>query len=138
MSDIRVEYEAVAEAVRVSLDTLRRQGGVLADLRRAEGNLEGTYFVRLFAVFEAALREFWGTTQKGSAGGQRSMILTRHLVASVAGRRDVPGKLRDAVQAVREYRNALTHGSDSLPEAISLRQAKQHLSTFLARLPETW
>lgn len=136
---VEAECDAVRRAVEAARRAERLAGGKSADWRRAADNLDGTYLVRLFAVFESGLRDFWTSTQKGGLlEGERSMILTRHLIESVTARRRIEGELVAEVHAVREYRNTLTHGSAATPDAVPLRDATRGLATFLARLPETW
>ena len=136
---VESEYHALRRAVDASREAERLAGGKSADLARASENLEGTYLVRLFAVFESGLRDYWATTQKGGLQtGQRSMILTRGLIESIATRRTVGSNLLGEVHAVSGYRNALTHGSAAAPSPVPMRDATRSLATFFARLPETW
>src|SRR5208282_815888 len=65
IKDIEGEYQDVRFAVnrlraQVAGDPtlLKRDDGTRAYLNAADGNLEGTYLVRLFAAFEAALRSY--------------------------------------------------------------------------------
>ena len=133
------EYKLVRRAVEALLEAERRAGNMVADLLRAAGNLEGTYFVQQFAVFESALRDYWATTQKGGrAKGSRALTLTRNLIDSLGNGFGLSQRDIAAAQAVREYRNALTHGSSASPTPVTLAAARRGLSTFLARLPETW
>src|SRR5438874_2111004 len=63
------EIEGENKAARFAVDYLKAQAGAAANLfqkddeartylRTADHNLEGTYLVRLFAAFEAALRSY--------------------------------------------------------------------------------
>jgi hypothetical protein len=65
IKDVEDEYCAARFAVNHLNASLTRQSGILkkqgvarAHLRTADANLEGTYLVRLFASFEAALRSY--------------------------------------------------------------------------------
>ena len=63
IKDVEDEYRAARFALNELSTALEQQSGLLrkgglvrAHLRKAHANLEGTYLVRLFASFEAALR----------------------------------------------------------------------------------
>jgi hypothetical protein len=61
------EYWTVRRAVdRLAVDVTRDPSTLgerpsPRDLRSADENLEGTYFVRMFAEFETGVRSFWKT-----------------------------------------------------------------------------
>ena len=134
---VATEYEVVRQALDALVESERQAGGKLATLRNASVNLEGTYFVRQFAVFESGLRDYWATTQKGGRGkGSRALTLTRNLIDSLGNGFGLSQRDIAAVQAVREYRNALTHGGTG-SQVVSLATARRGLSLFFARLPET-
>ena len=65
IKDIEGEYQAARVAVErlkaevaATPDVLKKNDRTRAYLRAADTNLEGTYIVRLFAAFEAALRSY--------------------------------------------------------------------------------
>jgi hypothetical protein len=61
------EWLAATFASQLLDEELKRDSGLfvgrsfeLADVRDGEENLPGTYIIRIFAEFEAALRDVWG------------------------------------------------------------------------------
>lgn len=107
------------------------------DLLATADQLEGTYTVRLYSVFEAALRSFWVT---------RSQTEPRavDLIKSLTARLHVPDDWAKEVHEVREWRNQLVHDLDEPEERrgviapISLTNVRERLQKFLSRLPEEW
>jgi hypothetical protein len=88
---------------------------------------------RLFAEFEAGLREAWVR-----AFGQATSPKTQDLIDSFAARRLIPAPWRAAAHDVRAYRNALIHeGGVDIPP-IGLDEAQGHLCRFFSRLPDDW
>lgn len=62
------EFRAAALAVSALQERVRRDPGTIgtvavtpADVRNCAANLEATYLVRMFAVFEEALRDVWAS-----------------------------------------------------------------------------
>lgn len=107
-------------------------GPKVRDLTSADDNLEGTYLIRMFAEFEAAARTFWRTIRPKTR--PRAEILLDQLGVRLA----VPASVIRGVHAVREYRNQLVHDRQTPSEAVTIKDARRHLSTFLARLPIQW
>ena len=65
---MRVAVDRFKEALEATPDILKKGDEMRENLRDADNHLEGTYLVRLFAAFEAALRrmiEPAATTQRG-------------------------------------------------------------------------
>src|SRR3954454_6418366 len=111
-----VERECRAAVVAVS-ELLRRADAdptllhtakvVHADVRNCLQNVENTYLVRLFAVFEEALREV-----RRVVYGRGGPIKTHALIQQCAARQHVGHDYLTSAHAVREYRNAVVHGGD--------------------------
>lgn len=120
------------ERLRADPAYLRPQRLGLPDAGRMRSGLEATYLIRLYAVFEAALRDAW------LAGfGKATEPPMRDLVEAIAARRrTVAADLRDDVHRVRGHRNALVHGGPGEP--IGLTDARRTLSRYLSHLPEDW
>jgi hypothetical protein len=57
-------------------DLLRKDGEARAYLRDADRNLEGTYLVRLFAAFEAALRSYDRARHNDMSRNDEPMTIT--------------------------------------------------------------
>ncbi|ODU02508.1 MAG: hypothetical protein ABS79_00305 [Planctomycetes bacterium SCN 63-9] len=93
--------------------------------------LEGTYLIRLFAEFEAGLRQFW-RTEKTTNPPMESLI------NGIRRMGRIPAKLTDRVHEVRAFRNALVHDREGESPRISLKEARAHLCKFFSWLPPEW
>lgn len=107
-------------------DDVRRR-----DIGTAAENLEGTYFTRLFAEFETALRLFWGKERT-------THPQMRDLVDGVAATCRIPYDLTAEVHAAREFRNSLIHERQIEVTRVPISSARSALCRFLSRLPENW
>lgn len=134
------EYFAALLAVEYLRDGIRTDAGILKsrglqtrDADNFVDNLEATYLLRLFAEFEAALRDVW-------ANGYRraSSPAARVLIDSVATRCGVPQEDVDNVHTVRVYRNSLVHEGGEAAEPVAFSTARSALGKFIARLPLDW
>src|SRR5271157_2142790 len=74
-----------------------------------KANLESTYIVRLYAEFEAGLRDYWNNHLNRAT--HPSMV---QLLQSLANQRVSTDRLEDA-DAVREYRNFPVHDESGEP-----------------------
>jgi hypothetical protein len=104
-----------------------------ADYHRLARNLEGTFLVRVFAEFEAGLRDLWRDYFK-----KKKPIRTEDLINNVAARCSVHDKALENAHAIRKHRNALVHEAAETADAVSLELARQHLCLFVSRLPLDW
>ena len=120
----------------VTPEFLHKQDEARKYLRRADGNLEGTYLVRLFAAFEAALRSYDRARHNDPTRNQDAAVL----IDTVGGRRGqgISAAVRAGAQAVRRVRNYWAHESDATPEAMTIAEARARLQTYLSWLPEEW
>jgi hypothetical protein len=140
MRSIMREYRIARVAARDLQARLRADPSLLseeqlqvADFHNFRDNLEATYLIRVFAEFEAGLREAWAR-----AFGQATSPKTQDLIDSLAARRLIPAPWRAAAHNVRAYRNALIHeGGVDIPP-IGLDEAQGHLCRFFSRLPDDW
>lgn len=141
------EIEGEYRATRLAVDRLQAQvseapelikqdDNLRAFLRKADSNLEGTYLVRLFAAFEAALRSYDRARHNDPGRAQDAAVL----IDSTGGRRGqgISQAVRDGVHAVRKLRNYWAHESSDMPAALTLAQARARLQTYLSWLPEEW
>ena len=103
----------------------------LRDIRDCHDDLERTYLVRMFAVFEITLREFWERV-----AGRRSHPSVTLLMDRIASRCRIPDHHLTLAHAVREFRNTLVHGGGR--RTLALGEARSHLCRFLANLPREW
>ena len=128
-------------AARLGLDLLAGSGAdadfrlAAASLRRADvadalANLEGTFAVRCFTLFEAALRSFWLARVRPSAPAA-SVLIDR-----VAARCGVTDPLRLGAHEARVYRNALVHEGEA--DRLPLHEVAARLGRYVGRMPKTW
>jgi hypothetical protein len=110
---------------------LERAGCRARDVRDCINDLEDTYLVRVFAVFETALRDYWENCSRS-----KKPTAAEHLLNRVASRRSAGGMIAQ-VHAVRKYRNWVVHGG-ARPSKISLAQGRGYLCRFLGYLPRSW
>lgn len=131
------EYNAARFAVERTLDQARKDPTILrtdvetAHLVTTLSGLEGTYIVRLYAVFEEALRLFWASLRPTNPP-------MHDLIDGVAANRGTPDIDKQNTHAVREYRNSLVHGTEDEIEPITIPVCRSHLCKFLSRLPRQW
>lgn len=103
----------------------------MTDLNSLEDGFEATFHLRLFAEFEAGLREVWLKARK-----RTTVPKTEDLVDALANWRRVPEELLHNVHSVRKFRNTLIHEVGSAAElVISINAARGWLCQFLARMP---
>jgi hypothetical protein len=103
------------------------------DYRNFRDNLEATYLIRLFAEFEAGLREAWELAFR-----RTTVPSVRDLIDSLHAQRVLPDPRRDCVHNIRIYRNALVHEGDEDAEPIGLREACSDLCRSFSGLPHRW
>jgi hypothetical protein len=100
-------------------------------------NLEATYLVRMYAEFEAALRDYWTTYRKKDTHPPMVQLLNH----SIPDQR-FPQDFVDRADEVREYRNCLVHDEQEEPPAtmvtFTVEQARSHLCAYLACLDPNW
>jgi hypothetical protein len=140
LRSVEREYLAAALAVECLREATRADSGVLPqrglrprDADSFADNLEATYIIRLFAEFEAALRDVWASGYR-----RKSEPATRALIDSVATRCGVPQADLDDAHAVRTYRNILVHEGGEEAKPVAFADARSALGRFLARLPIDW
>jgi hypothetical protein len=137
------EYLAAKSAANLLRARLRAdpnygsgQGWEAADGAAFSENLDATYLIRLFAEFEAGLRDYWGNHL-----GRMTHPPISHLMQSVADQRLSVDRLEDA-DAVRQYRNVLVHDEAKKPsediQTFDVPEAKSHLCYFFGRLDPDW
>ncbi len=153
MPNIRFEWhehikkvEGEYRAARIAVDRLKADLLITPDLpiedearnylRQADRNLEGTFLVRLFAAFEAALRSYDRARHNDPTRDEHASVL----IDTIGGRRGVgiSTRVRERAHAVRRVRNYWAHENDALPEPLTIKDAKGRLQEFLSWLPEEW
>jgi hypothetical protein len=103
----------------------------IRDIRQCRQDLEDTFLVRMFAVFESVLRAYWRSGLRRRTHPNMQTLLDR-----VASSRHVPSDRLSTAHSVRDYRNAVVHTGTA--PAVSLADARAYLCTFLSHLPKEW
>ena len=128
-----VAAEALDTRLRNELELLSPHKLKVRDFQKFRDHLSGTYLIRLFAEFEAGLRDLWTDGFK-----QSSVPRMRDLLQGIAARRLISEDAFDGANAVRSYRNALVHDRDTEVEAMSFRDARRRLSHYFSYVPLDW
>ncbi|OJW24657.1 MAG: hypothetical protein BGO49_06360 [Planctomycetales bacterium 71-10] len=144
VTEVWGEYKATRAAVdrlRAALQTApdlaaQLEGPARDNLKNAHLNLEGTYIVRLFAAFEAALRSY-DRSRHGDPGRRADASA---MIDEIGGKRNrgLPMADRNRAHAVRRVRNDWAHESDVDPGPMSVDVARASLQKFLSELPDSW
>ena len=107
------------------------RGRVALSLR---ANLEGTYLIRMFASFEAGLRDAWRNVFDRSTEPPM-----RDLIEAIAARTLIPDDWLQRAHRVRRHRNGLVHeGAAADVEATSIKTSKEILCRFFSKIPSDW
>jgi hypothetical protein len=114
----------------------RNQAWQARDGAAFNANLESAYIIRLYAEFEAGLRDYWANCRKKTTNPPMAQLLQ-----SLASQRISIDHLEDA-DAVRAYRDFLVHSeSGELPpdmRAFTVAESNAHLCYFFGRLDPDW
>jgi hypothetical protein len=140
IKDVEREYRVASYAGELLDEHLAAKPDALAvlDLRRRDAvrfraNLEPTYLIRVYAEFEACLREAWRR-----AFGRKTFPKMEVLIDRIGDLRQVPAGLVTEVHQVRGYRNDVVHDVRRGEARVSLGQARSHLCSYIGRLPLDW
>ena len=142
LADVRDEFvsarTALSIAARAAQDeqraqrTIREEGITLHDLRQCAENLDITYLLRLFAEFEAVLRDYYANGMHRTTRPQMEPLMD-----AIGSRRHMPAGHLQAAHEVREYRNDVVH--DHLRNTIfDFAECRSRLARFVSMLPRTW
>ncbi len=105
------EYYAMNMAARRMLDVEWVDLGQVPnnlqqrDLVNAAYRLESTYLIRLYADFEAGVRECWASLRN-------TQPMMKLLMESMTARRGIPMEVHKAADCVREIRNDCVHHAE--------------------------
>jgi hypothetical protein len=132
----RFAVERLKAAVVATLDILKNDDSVRAHLGETDSNLEGTYLVRIFAAFEAALRSYDRARHNDLTRNEHASVL----IDTTAGRRGqgISDAVRTGPHAVRRVRNYWAHENDAAPEPMTIAEARARLQKYLSWLPQEW
>jgi len=132
----RTAVDRLKAALAATPDLLKYEKAAREYLRKADRNLEGTYIVRLFAAFEAALRSYDRARHKDPTRETKAAVM----IDETGGKRNrgiQPGIRRRAHQ-VRLVRNYWAHESDEYPGPMTVDDARARLQAYLHELPDEW
>ncbi len=132
----RAAVDRLRAAIVSRPDLLRNDRVAREYLSQADKNLEGTYIVRLFAAFEAALRSFDRAKHNDPARETEAAIMIDQ-IGGKRGRGIQPG-IRQGAHDVRRVRNYWAHESDEDPGPMTIDEARHRLQTYLRELPDEW
>lgn len=130
-----------SELLRTELEGNPRFGSG-RDWERRDGvafseNLQATYIIRMYAVFEAGLRAYWRTHRNRDTRPSMEQLV-RHAIPNQLFSQDCI----DDADDVREYRNLLVHDIDEAraanPASFTMAEARRRLCSYFARLDPGW
>jgi hypothetical protein len=140
IGEIERECQAAASAVRLLMEELHRDPNFLdddalqfQDAVRLKSKLEATFVIRLFAEFEAGLRNYWFDGMS-----RRTKPPMTDLVDAIGAYRAIPRDRVDGVHDVRTFRNSLVHEGNEETRAMPLKTAKSWLRKYANYLPLDW
>ncbi len=140
------EYQAVRVAVDWLLQATPDEVHDIADARgwddlaaadgyAADRNLDATYLIRMFSVFERAVASFWRSLPGNGGREVEGDLLLEEVGVACRILADV---IRNA-QEVRIHRNNLVHGrTEDHAGAMPFESCRADLQTYLQKLPERW
>ncbi len=132
----RAAVDRLKAAVAATPDLLKTDRVARDYLHEAHQNLDGTYIVRLFAAFEAALRSF--DRAKHNDPARRTDAST--MIDEIGGKRGrgIDMIVRQEAHEVRRVRNYWAHESDEDPGSMTVDAARARLQAYLSNLPDEW
>jgi hypothetical protein len=132
----RAAVNRLRAAVAAAPDLLKNDRVAREYLSRADKNLDGTYIVRLFAAFEAALRSYDRAKHDDPTRETKSAIMIDE-IGGKRGRGIQPG-IRQRAHDVRQVRNFRAHDEDAVPAPMTVDEARARLQAYLHELPDEW
>ncbi|MGA2706444.1 MAG: hypothetical protein ABSH35_35955 [Isosphaeraceae bacterium] len=132
----RAAVDRLRAEVAGTPDLLKNDRVAREYLSRADENLDGTYIVRLFAAFEAALRSFDRAKRSDPARETKAAIM----IDEIGGKRGrgIQAGIRQRALDVRRIRNDWAHEEDAVPTPMTVDEARARLQAYLHELPDEW
>lgn len=133
------EYRVAREALdrltsQAAADASTVHSPINEHLLQADLNLEGTYIIRVFAVFDAILRSYDRYRFKDPERETKAAIMIDQL-GKLLG---VAEPIRMGVHRARRIRNYWAHELDENPGPMPLDRVRGYLQASLDRFPKTW
>jgi hypothetical protein len=132
----RLAVSRLTEQVNADANIVVGQTAVREHLSSAHANLEGTYIVRIFAAFEAALRSYDRSRFHDPDRETKAATMIDQLGALDHIR--VRNDIREGVHRVRRIRNFWAHDIDGNPEPMTIDRVRGLLQAYLDRFPKAW
>jgi hypothetical protein len=132
------------KTARLAIDRLRAQSQADASIvlqfpdarnvKETLQDLEPTYVIRIFAVFENGLRSYWQSVNPGRKPDMKP------LMDAIGSKCKVPYEILKQAHEVREYRNQIVHQRKPGEAVlyIAMDEVRRRLSMYFDRLPFRW
>lgn len=104
----------------------------IGNLRLCRDHIELTYIMRLFAAFEATLRDYWL-----NGVGRKTEPDLISLLTSLTGRQNMDAETLAAVNNIREWRNQVIH-RDMRLQQFDFPSCARAFGLFISWLPIEW
>lgn len=125
---------SLTEDLRRDPNLLKRNDLDPSDFSGWKENLVGTYLVRMFAEFEAGLRDYWG-----NGLNRLTKPPVRDLVDAIASTEKIDEEYLREAHYYRELRNRMVHEEGMIGESeIDLMRVRRALCRFFGFLPPDW
>ena len=136
---IRIALDLLMEATDDAIHEVTEERGwddlAPTEIYSAEQNLDATYLIRMYSVFERAVDSFW---RQMPGNGDRE-VKGNILIDEVGDAQSMADDVINATQEVRSHRNHLVHRRiKDHAGAMTIEAASRDLLTYLSRLPATW
>jgi hypothetical protein len=133
------EYRLTREALnrlksQVAANANSLHSSLSEHFQHADLNLEGTYIVRVFAVFDAALRSY--DRHHFNDPERETKVAT--MIDQLGSLRKVPEAIRNGVHRARRVRHYWAHELEEYPGPMSLARVRGYLHNYLEHFPKTW
>jgi len=136
---VRVAVDWVLGATPGEIHDVTEERGwddlAVADISAADRNLDATYLIRMFSVFERAIFSYWRLLPGNDVRDVEGDVRLDEVGAACVILQDVI----DEAQAVRVHRNNLVHRRiDDYYAMMTFADARAKVLTYLDELPEEW
>ena len=126
--------DATVEEIHELTDERDWEDLVAADIYAAERNLEATYLIRMYSVFERAIASYWRQLP-----GNQDRQVDGDVMLGEVGHVEMDEGVIASAQAVRAHRNKLVHRRiDDHAGDMTVKDASRLLLAYLESLPATW
>ena len=127
--------EEHTDEIHVLIEAREWDNRASLDLNAADRNLDATYLIRMFSVFERAVSSYWHSLTDSAGRVVEGNILLEEIGIECKILADVTRNAQD----VRIHRNHLVHGRINQHAAIwAFQDARRDLLTYLSKLPDEW